>query len=396
MKVIAGRVVLSKTVEIVSAALPSKDFGDATSGIMLEVKEDKPKELIMTANSLETFIRMKTVLTEAAEPGVVVPAGSMFSKLVMGLKNLKNPIVIDYDDDENKLNVECGKEYNGSLAHYDSMGFLEPPTDEEIEEFHKMSVPVRLIKKALTEVAFSAGKDKSRLFMTGIYFDQNKDGMNIIGTDAMRMSIIQFKSKIKEPKSVIMPIASLELLRKILAVAEVDDSSIINFYIDDDHNMAYFVHDVISFGFQTYGSDYISEGYDGFMISREDCEIRLRVNREAFLEKLALACAHNASNSDPIMFEVATAKSGALKNREGSITNPSIFSVPYQINKIIGEAKKVSICVIPSFFIDALNRIPEKEVEIGLVDRKMGPVVIFSNEDTNVNGMFHHVFSLAD
>lgn len=399
MKVVTGRIALDKAIALVSNALPTKDFGDATSGILMEVSKKNPKELILVANSLDTFIRTKMTLTEEATEGIVVPAGRIFSNVVSSLKAMKNPIVMEYNDDENTFDVSCGKEYSGSIAHYDSVGFVLPPSDEDIEKLPKMSVPVRLITKALKEVSFACGKDKSRAFMTGMYFDQSKDGMNIVGSDAMRMSIISFKTKIKNPKSVILPVNYLELLKKILAVAEIDDSAIIEFYVDDENNMVYFINETITFGFQTYGDEYISGGYNSFLIDPDDCEIRFCVNREAFLTKLDLATAHNSSTQDTILIGLETKKSGSLKSRIGSnAANVNTFSVPFAVDKIYAKdkPKKFTASINPAFLYDVLNRISEKEVEIGLVDINNGPVVVYATTDKGVSGDYIHVFSLVN
>lgn len=399
MKVIAGRIAFDKAIELVSNALPTKDFGDATSGILMEVTEDKPKELVLMANSLSVFIRTKMPLTEPADEGVVVPAGKIISGVISNLKTMKNPIVMEYDDDENILNLSCGKEYSGSIAHYDSVGFVMPPDDETISELPKMSLPVRLITKALKEVSFACGKDKTRAYMTGMFFDQSKNGINIVGSDAMRMSIITFNTKVKNPRSVVLPVNYLELLKKILSASEIDESAIIEFYIDEENNMAYFINDNITFGFQTYGKEYISGGYDSFMIAPDDCVIRLRVNREAFLSKLDLATAHNTSVNDAIMFGIESLKHGAFKSAVGSnAANVNTFDVPFEITKVISKdkPKKFSVKLNPSFLYDVLGKISEKEVEIGFVDVKNGPVVVYATTDKGVNGDYIHVFSLSE
>lgn len=398
MKIVVGRIAMDKAVELVGNALPTKDFGDATSGILLEIPEDNHKELVLTANSLDVFIKTKIALTEEAEPGVVVPNGKILKNVVGNLKAMKNPIVMEYDDEENILNLNCGKEYSGSIAHYDSVGFVVPSSDEHIEKLPKMSIPVRIIKKALSEVAFACGKDKTHIFMTGMYFDQTNEGMNIVGSDALRMSIIKFKSKIKNPCSVILPVNYLDLFRKILTVAEIDDSAIINFHIDSENNMAYFINDNITFGFQTYGQDYISSGYESFLIEPDSCATRVRVDRENFISKLDLATSHNSSVQDTIVIGLESTRAGSLKSKISSnSSNVNTFDISFPINKVFhkGEkAKKFSVNINPSFLYDVLSKISEKEVEIGLVDLKEGPVVIYAANDKNVNGDFLHVFSI--
>lgn len=92
MKLEVGRVAMNKAVEIVVNALPVKDYGDATSGILMEAKEDR---LRLTANSIEMFISTEIQLNEEVEQeGFAVPNGSILSNVVSNLRNLNKPIGI--------------------------------------------------------------------------------------------------------------------------------------------------------------------------------------------------------------------------------------------------------------------------------------------------------------
>lgn len=401
MKFESGRLALDKVLGLASKALPSKDYGDATSGIMLEIPEENPKELIVTCNSLELFIRSRIKLNEAGEPGVVVPSGKILVSIVSSLKSMKHPIVVDYNDEV--CNISCGKEYSGSVAHYDTMGFLVPTSDEDIKALPTMSVPLRLIKKAVNEVTFSCGTDKTHLYLTGVFFDQSKDSMNIVGSDAMRISICRYNSKIKDPHSVVFPKNILDLISKVSSTLEIDDNKIITFYVSDDDNMAYMIVDDTTIGFQTYGKTFIGEedgGYQSFIIDPEDCAVRLRVDREAFLSRLELAVSHNSSNNDTVLFCLESKKKGSLKSKvESSSGNVNTFDIPFDIDKIFTgknyKLKKFKIGVNPQFLFDVLTRLKYKDVDISLVDVENGPVVIYTNSENGVSGDYIHVFSLV-
>lgn len=402
MKFESGRLALNKTLGLVANALPSKDYGDATSGIMLEVPESNPKELVVTCNSLELFVRSKVKLNNAGEPGVVVPSGKIFVSIVSSLKSMKHPITVSYD--EQTCDIVCGKEYSGSVAHYDSMGFLLPKSDDEISSLPTMSVPLRLIKKAVKEVTFACGTDKTHLYLTGVFFDQSKDGMNIVGSDAMRISICRYTSKVKTPHSVVFPKNILDLVSKVSSVLEIDDSKILTFYISDEDNMAYLMLEGgTTIGFQTYGKTFIGEdegGYQSFIIDPNDCSVRLRVDKEAFLSKLDLAVSHNSSANDTILLCLESKTKGALKSKiESSNGNVNTFDIPFDIAKIFTgnnyKLKKFRIGVNPQYLFDVLTKLKEKEVDISLVDVQNGPVVVYANSENGVSGDYIHVFSLV-
>ena len=67
LRISSGRIARDKAVGLVSLALPVKDYGDATSGIMLSVEDSAKDELVLTSNSLEMFIKTKIKLQEKGD-----------------------------------------------------------------------------------------------------------------------------------------------------------------------------------------------------------------------------------------------------------------------------------------------------------------------------------------
>jgi DNA polymerase III sliding clamp (beta) subunit (PCNA family) len=386
-----GRIAMNNAIDIVSMGLPSKDYGDASSGILMEIKKEDPNELILCTNSLSVFVRTKLKLDAPGDPGVVVPNGNIVTGVVSSLRAMKHPISIAYSSKESKLNLACGKEYDGAVAHYDPIGFNLPMNNDEIKKFAPMSIPVRLIKRAINEVVFTCSKDKTNIAITGIYFGQDKNGMDIVGSDSLRISAIRYRGKVQNPQSVVFDTANLEMMRKLLTALQVDDNEIIKLYTSDD--MAYFIVGDTTVGFQTYGRDYFDE-YKQFMKKKEDCEVTFNVNREQFLMLLELATSHNESNSDSIMMNISEGE-GRFVNKvvEGS-TNVNEFEIPFAVKNVVCE-DDASVAVNPQFLIDVLTKLKEKEVTIGLVDAESGPGTVYPVGD-EVDGKYIHVFTLTE
>lgn len=392
-----GRVAFNKAVSLVTNGLPSKDFGDATCGILMSIDENHLKELTLCTNSIEVFVRTKVKLDQNGKAGSICPNGNIMSAVVGRLRTMKNPINVEYSNDTDVLNVTCGTEYDGKIAHYDTVGFYMPPTNDEIKEYPEMSIPIRLIRRALNEVAFAASKDKTNIQLTGIFFDQDSNGMNIVASDSLRISIIQYKSKINEPKSIVLSINHLELISKILRSLDVDDSEVIKLYISDD--MAYFISENTTVGFQTYGNSYFDE-YKQFVVEPSQCKIIMRFDRERFLNLLTLAMSHNYSSTDAIMLRLVDVRNGVFENVATSVSNSNAFSIPFDIKSVkkgAGEdkARKFSIMVNPQFIVDVLSKITSKEVDIGLIDYNDGPAAVFPVGD-EITGKYLHVFSLTE
>ena len=357
MEFTVGRVNLKKAVNIVEKALPTKDFGDATSGILMDVKGDK---LTLTANSVECFISTQILLNEAAKSdGFCVPNGNIISKIVGNLGHLKKPVDIAYDDENNELSLKCDS-YNGTIAHYPPEGFITIPDVADIKSKQSMSIPARLIGEAVKKVAFARSNDQSYIQLTGVFIDQTENNINLVATDSLRFSSIQYSSKVKDPKSVVVGYKYLDLLRRLLEDLEIDGSQILKLYVCDDK--IYFIHEDTNtiIGLQIYGDKFI-EGYQNFIIDSDSCKNLIRVNRESFLEMLDLATSHNNSIQDEIIFEF-DGKKGYFKSSESS-SKLNAFDVPFDVaKKVSGE--KFSVKLVPQFFYDVMNVLKDKEVTI--------------------------------
>lgn len=393
MKLEVGRVAMNKAVELVGRALPSKDYGDATSGILLDVKGNK---LSLVANSIEVFISTEITLLDKAEAdGFAVPNGDILSRIVANLKNLNKPIVIEFNEDKDELGLSC-ESYAGTIAHYPSEGFISIPSVKDIKKNSKMSIPARLLTDAVQRVAFARSKDTTHVQLTGIFIDQTENGINLVATDSLRLSAIQYASKVKNPKSVVIGYKYLDLLRRILDDLEIDGGQTLNLYISEDR--IYFVHEEsnTTIGLQTYGDQFV-EGYAGFIIPQDDCEVLIKVNREHFISRLDLATSHNKSIQDDLIFEIATKKKVVTSKFKSSESGSKLndFDVPFDVVKII-KGDGFSVSVVPQFLYDVLSVIRDKEVILGLANKEEGPIAVYPIvEGNSISGEFVHVFSLT-
>lgn len=367
--VTVSRLGLKKAVDMVANALPGKEYNDAKSGIFMEAKYvDKEPMLYLTANSLNVFITHGITLQDDIGEGFVVPNGASFQKIVSGLQALSNPIDLSFDEEENVFEINCGDEYESKVQHYDSVGFVVPPTVEEIEQNEEVAMPVKFITEALNKVSFACSNDASVPELTGVLIEQTKDAINIVGADGNRVAYLSVKSKIKNPKSVIVGVKYLKLLNNILKTLEVKPSDIITLYLSDDK--IYFVSDTTIVGVQIFAGDYpIDGGYEQFVIAESDCEIAMTVDVVKFMEKLDLAVLHNSSTLEPVTMNITSSAKGKntfkLVNTEMSSNK---FNLTFKVDKFRNDSgeSNIQISFTPSYLYDVLKSVDTKQMVLGI------------------------------
>lgn len=366
--VTVSRLGLKKAVDMVANALPGKEYNDAKSGIFLEAKYvDGEPMLYLTANSLNVFITHGITLQDDIGEGFVVPNGASFQKIVSGLQALSNPIDLSFDEEENVFEINCGDEYESKVQHYDSVGFVVPPTVEEIEQNEEVAMPVKFITEALNKVSFACSNDASVPELTGVLIEQTKDAINIVGADGNRVAYLSVKSKIKNPKSVIVGVKYLKLLNNILKTLEVKPSDIITLYLSDDK--IYFVSDTTIVGVQIFAGDYpIDGGYEQFVIVESDCEIAMTVDVAKFMEKLDLAVLHNSSTLEPVTMSITSAKGKNTFKLVNTEMSSNKFNLTFKVDKFRNDSSEsnIQISFTPSYLYDVLKSVDTKQMVLGI------------------------------
>lgn len=373
------KVTFKKAVDLVSDALPSKEYNDAKSGIFMETKyvNDTPM-LFLTANSLQTFITHGIMLQDDISEGFVVPNGNSLKKIVSGLQSFSSPIDMSFDEDENTFEIICGDDYESMIQHYDSVGFVFPPTEDEIKENDELVIPVKFIVEALNKVAFACSNDNTIPELTGIMIEQSKNSISIVGGDGNRIAYLNANVKINNPKRVIIGVKHLRMLNNIFKVLEVKDSDIVHLYLSEDK--VFFISGNTIIGIQIFAGEYpIDDGYEQFVMEADDCEFYMNVTVDKFLERMDIATIHNNSVLEPIVMSIA--KNKRTKKNEFKFCNTDIssnkFNVEFVVDKFVnnGDMDEIQLPFTPSYLYDVLRSLDVKQVMIGFASVD-GPAIV--------------------
>ena len=390
--VTVSRLALKKAVDMVANALPGKDYGDAKSGIFLEAKYngDKPM-LYLTANSLNVFICHGIELQDDIGEGFVVPNGNSFHKIVSGLQPLKNPIELSYDGEDDLFEIRCGSEYSSNIQHYASAEFVFPPTADEIKQRNdEVTLQVKYIIEALDKVSFACSNDSSIPALTGVLIEQTKETINFVGGDGGRIAYLSIKSRVKNPKKVIVGAKHLRLLNSIFKALEVKMSTAITLYLSDDK--IYFISDNTVVGIQIFAGEYpIDGGYEQFVHDMDECETTLTLDVAGFLEKLDLATLHNHSAFEPVCIEFSKLKNKKMKFKlVNSEVSGNSFGVSFDVVKYSGDMDKELIAFTPVYVYDILKSISTKQVVLGFINESEAIIRPVGNESES----YCYTFSL--
>jgi DNA polymerase III subunit beta len=137
-------------------------------------------------NGITVFLGAKT-----EEEGEVSVSAKIFSDFVLAL----SPGKVDIETEEEMLIVKSGK----NKAKFSTMPSSEFPKEEEGGERKRItSLDPALLKKVSERVSFAVSSDVSRPTMTGVYFDNKKSALKIVGTDGFRLSLLEEKGEVED------------------------------------------------------------------------------------------------------------------------------------------------------------------------------------------------------
>lgn len=208
---------LLKQLQHISGVINSNQVLPILEDFLLDVSEDK---MTVVATDLETVMRV-SLGVQCKEAGrVCIPA----KILIDSLKNISDqPLTFSVDK-------KFGIEITSTNGKYKVMGenpdtFPKDPVEEEKNAF---KTTAKSLNKAISKTLFATSTDDLRPAMTGVFFELDKKGMQLVATDAHRL--VSYRRKdVKCPKidSFIVPRKPLSLLKS--ALPDTDDEVVVSY-----------------------------------------------------------------------------------------------------------------------------------------------------------------------
>jgi len=344
MKIICSKTNLTKSVGIVSKAVPSKTTMPILECILIDATTDIIK---LTANDMELGIET-IVEGTILKKGMVAIDARIFSEIVRKLPD--NEVTIEVDDNL-QTTITCEKAiFNISSKAGDEFSYLP-----YVEKSETIKLSQFTLKELIRQTIFSIADNDSNKLMTGELFQIQNNMMRVVSLDGHRISIR--KTELKDnynPRKVVVPGKTLMEVSKILS-GEVDSEVSISFTNN---------HIVFEFDNTVVVSRLIEGEY--FRIDQmlsSDYETKVKINKKELLNCIDRATLLvKEGDKKPIIInildEVMELK---IKSQIGTM-DEEIF--------ISKEGKDLLIGFNPKFLIDALRVIDDEEVTLYLMNPK--------------------------
>ncbi len=354
MKIICSQSELSKAVNIVSKAVPTR----TTMTILECILIDASKNVIrLVANDTEIGIETQIDGT-IEEPGIVALDAKVFSEIVRKLPD--NMVIINTDSDFKTL-IKCEKaNFNIIGKPGDDFSYLpELPKDDAIV------ISQFSLREIIHQTIFCTSDTESNKIMTGELFRVDGGKLKVVALDGHRIAIREIELKEEyASRDVIVPKKTLNEVSKVIGGGLDDD---VNIYITENH---------ITFVFDR--TTVVSRLIDGEYFRVEQMLSSVYDTRIKISKSELLGCLDRSTllvkegDKKPIIMNITD---------EGMhlVMNSFIGSLNEEID-ISKEGADILIGFNPKFFIDALRVIEDDEITIYFVNSKAPAFIKNDNE----------------
>ena len=204
MKFTCERNILLKEISMAQEIITSKNFISVLSYIFLDAEEDT---LVIRAKDLKVSFETK-VPVKVIEPGPATVLGDKF----LGILNQIPEGEMDFEYKDNKVKIKTNvKKANFQLKSMDSEKFPEMPVSSE----QYFDVPIKFFKEMINQTAFAVSTEESRIFMNGVFMENNENSLTMVATDGRRLAFIEKQTaEIKNFPGVIVHPKILNIISK--------------------------------------------------------------------------------------------------------------------------------------------------------------------------------------
>lgn len=358
MKIVCSKNELTKGINIVSKAVPTRSTMSILECILIDATTDSIK---LTANDMNLAI--ETIIEGTIEErGAIAIDYRMLSEYV---GSFTGDMVTIESGDENKVNIYCEKSKFNNVEIKPASDFSAVPT---VTRNEPIVISQLTLREVINKTIFSIGDDKGNKLMTGVLFEIEEDNLKVVSLDGFRISIrnIGLKNSYSS-KKVVIPGKTLKEIVKIIGGGSED---MVNIYTTDNHI-------IFEYDNTTVVSRLIEGEY--FKIDQmipQYYETELIVNKKELLDTVnSASLLSREGDIRPINFNITDDNINISIN-----SNRSGYTGDVSTQKTGADLK---IAFKPKFMIDALKVIDEDEIGMYMIDKK-SPCVIKDEEGSYI------------
>lgn len=212
MKFIVSSTYLLKQLNVLGSVINSSNTLPILDNFLFELNKNS---LTVSASDLETTMSATLEIDSDSVGSVAIPA-----KLLLEILKTfpEQPLTLSVMDNNTiEINSDSG---NYVVAYSKGEDY---PRAVVIENPSTTTIPSEVIATAVSKTIFATGNDDLRPVMSGVLFQFSKDNVKFVATDAHKLvKYVRSDVKATEEADFIMPKKPLNILKGILATADVD------------------------------------------------------------------------------------------------------------------------------------------------------------------------------
>ena len=228
MKIACLQEQIKKGLAIVNRAVPSRTPLPMTKNVLMTAKDDR---LRLSATNLEISITTWAEAKIETEGEIAIPA-TLMNELVNSFSNeVTNMEVLE---GTNTMRVECGH----GLANVNGSDPADFPPVPSIGNGTAATIESRVLKAAITKVAFAAANEDSRPILQGVETTISEDRLIMAACDGFRLAVFDgaLLAPAPDETQMIIPAKNLSELVRLLP----DDETTVDITLGQDNRQALF------------------------------------------------------------------------------------------------------------------------------------------------------------
>jgi DNA polymerase-3 subunit beta len=359
MKIVLEREDLSKSIQIIQAAINSKT--GAMPVLQNFLIETEKNGLNFISTDLEIAIK-HFIETKVNEQGSITIPLKKFSEII---QNFDDKDVIIAADEESKVILNNGK----TKVKIIGLPKSDYPLIPEIEEKDCFEINAYELLNMIESTIFSVSNEDERHFLNGLLWENKKNNFSIVATDGRRLAVASSILKIKKEFRVIIPSKIMNELTKFIKNNISDKKE--NIKVGMSTNQVGFIYKKTVFISKFIEGNF--PAYEQIIPKEIDFSVNIPTEKLLSATKRAIICSNERNASVKYSF-----KKGLL------LVNTSSQNIDFEDEFDIDyKGKDFQIVYNPKFILDILKNIGSKEVLFEFTGANR-PSVIKNPEDKNL------------
>ncbi len=319
----------------------------------------KDNTLHLTATDAEVEIKCSLSL-EAGEDGeITIPARKFFDIC----KSLPDGVVIKINTEENQVTLKAGK----SKFKLQTLPADDFPSSPELATTADFQISGHHLKNLLYKTSFCVATNDVRYYLTGLLLEIGDGKISLVATDGHRMAVAQHDFESTQTARVIIPRKAVLELSKLLS----DNDDEVQVSVDDNH-IRFELNDSLLMSSKLIDGNFpdwntvVPVQPDKIVIA-ETSEIKQALTRAAILSN---------EKYKGIRFQLS----------ENLLTVSGKNSYQEEASDVVeteytGEELEIGFNGV--YFIDAINAISTKRVQISFIDANSSCLIMEEDNEAN-------------